>query len=81
MVDNKDGTEQLNGVKVQPYNKLSDTIGGRNLLINTAKLNDWSVCLDNGSNISGTYLGLNIYQTNHQWDGVRIWWSYLVPKN
>ncbi len=35
MVDNKDGTEQLNGVQVQPYNKLSDTIGGRNLLLNT----------------------------------------------
>ena len=31
VVDNKDGTEQLNGVKVQPFNKLSDTIGGRNL--------------------------------------------------
>ncbi|WP_425324903.1 hypothetical protein [Lentilactobacillus diolivorans] len=31
MVDNKDGTEQLNGVQVKPFNKLSDTIGGRNL--------------------------------------------------
>ena len=30
--DNHDGTEQLNGVQVQPFNKLSDTIGGRNLL-------------------------------------------------
>ncbi len=35
VTDNKDGTEQLNGVKVQPFNKLSDTIGGRNLLINS----------------------------------------------
>ena len=35
VTDNKDGTEQLNGVKVQPYNKLSDTIGGRNLLTGT----------------------------------------------
>ncbi|WP_180926751.1 hypothetical protein [Levilactobacillus brevis] len=33
--DNKNGTEQLNGVQVQPFNKLSDTIGGRNYLINT----------------------------------------------
>ena len=33
--DNHDGTEQLNGTKVQPFNKLSDTIGGRNYLINT----------------------------------------------
>lgn len=33
VTDNKDGTEQLNGTKVQPFNKLSDTIGGRNLLI------------------------------------------------
>ena len=35
VTDNKNGTEQLNGVKVQPFNKLSDTIGGRNYLINT----------------------------------------------
>ncbi|WP_367296603.1 hypothetical protein [Levilactobacillus yonginensis] len=33
VTDNKNGTEQLNGVQVQPFNKLSDTIGGRNLLI------------------------------------------------
>ncbi|WP_369957199.1 pyocin knob domain-containing protein [Levilactobacillus brevis] len=32
VTDNHDGTEQLNGVQVQPFNKLSDTIGGRNLL-------------------------------------------------
>ena len=36
VTDNKDGTEQLNGVRVQPYNKLSDTIGGRNLLTGTS---------------------------------------------
>lgn len=30
--DNHDGTEQLNGVQVQPFNKLTDTVGGRNLL-------------------------------------------------
>ena len=35
VTDNKNGTEQLNGVQVQPYNKLSDTIGGRNLLLGT----------------------------------------------
>ena len=34
--DNHDGTEQLNGVQVQPFNKLSDTIGGRNLLPGTS---------------------------------------------
>lgn len=33
VVDNKNGTEQLNGVQVQPFNKLSDSVGGRNLLI------------------------------------------------
>ncbi|GEO65896.1 hypothetical protein [Levilactobacillus spicheri] len=32
VTDNKNGTEQLNGTKVQPFNKLSDTIGGRNLV-------------------------------------------------
>ena len=36
VTDNKDGTEQLNGVKVQPFNKLSDTISGRNLLPGTS---------------------------------------------
>ena len=34
VTDNKDGTEQLNGVKVQPFNKLSDSVGGRNLATN-----------------------------------------------
>ncbi len=38
VTDNKNGTEQLNGVQVQPFNKLSDTIGGRNLLTGTQ---DW----------------------------------------
>lgn len=80
VTDNKNGTEQLNGVQVQPYNKLSDTIGGRNLLINTAQLNDSTVCLTTKSNISDTYLGLNIYQTNGIWNGVKIYWSYLAPK-
>ncbi|WP_225436064.1 hypothetical protein [Levilactobacillus brevis] len=36
VTDNKNGTEQLNGVQVQPFNKLSDTIGGRNLLPGTS---------------------------------------------
>lgn len=31
--DNKDNTIQVNGTQVSPYNKLTDTIGGRNLLI------------------------------------------------
>ncbi|MCG0674482.1 collagen-like protein [Lactiplantibacillus plantarum] len=80
VTDNKNGTEQLNGVQVQPFNKLSDTIGGRNLLINTAQLNDSTVCLDNKSEISDTYLGLNVYQVNNPWDGVGAYWSYLAPK-
>ncbi|RDF14207.1 hypothetical protein CNR30_06985 [Levilactobacillus brevis] len=78
--DNHDGTEQLNGFQIQPFNKLVDTIGGRNLLINTAQLNDSTVCLDRTSNISDTYLGLNIYQTNGVWVGVKIYWSYLASK-
>ncbi|MCT3559847.1 hypothetical protein EFR99_05520 [Lentilactobacillus buchneri] len=36
VTDNKDGTEQLNGVQVQPFNKLSDSVGGRNLLPGTS---------------------------------------------
>ena len=46
VTDNKDGTEQLNGVRVRPFNKLSDTIGGRNLLINSnfsSGLNQWYI--------------------------------------
>ena len=47
VVDNKNGTEQLNGVKVQPFNMLSDTIGGRNLLLGTSnqvvQTNNWNM--------------------------------------
>ena len=35
VIDNKDGTEQLNGVQIQPFNKLTDTIGVRNYALNT----------------------------------------------
>ena len=47
VTDNKDGTEQLNGVRVQPYNKLSDSVGGRNLVLGTSnqvvQANDWNM--------------------------------------
>ena len=43
VTDNKNGTEQLNGVQVQPYNKLSDTIGGHNLLIGTSDFTGWTL--------------------------------------
>ncbi|MBZ3776441.1 hypothetical protein K9P40_05045 [Lentilactobacillus otakiensis] len=36
VVDNKDGTEQLNGIRVQPFNKLSDVEDHRNYLTGTA---------------------------------------------
>lgn len=39
VTDNKNGTIQVNGTQVSPYNKLSDTIGGRNLAPNTS--DDW----------------------------------------
>ncbi|WP_260252375.1 hypothetical protein [Levilactobacillus brevis] len=35
VTDNKDGTEQLNGVQVQPYNKLSDVTSLRNIALQT----------------------------------------------
>lgn len=38
VTDNKNGTEQLNGAQVQPFNKLSDTVGGRNLLLGTSSV-------------------------------------------
>lgn len=51
VTDNKDGTEQLNGVQVQPFNKLSDTIGGRNLIV--AKTIENSISLDSSGNPTG----------------------------
>ncbi|GAD17632.1 hypothetical protein FD05_GL001676 [Lentilactobacillus otakiensis DSM 19908 = JCM 15040] len=35
VTDNKNGTEQLNGVQVQPYNKLSDVTNLRNIALQT----------------------------------------------
>ncbi|WP_260156677.1 hypothetical protein [Levilactobacillus brevis] len=35
VTDNHDGTEQLNGVQVQPYNKLSDVTSLRNIALQT----------------------------------------------
>ena len=60
VTDNHDGTEQLNGVRVQPFNKLSDTIGGRNLLINSASdivitstSNNWNYATIKGDFVRG----------------------------
>ena len=55
VTDNKNGTEQLNGVQVQPFNKLSDTIGGRNLLMGT------SGTLQTVTNASGWYANFPQY--------------------
>lgn len=35
VTDNKNGTIQVNGTQVNPYNKLTDSVGGRNLAPNT----------------------------------------------
>lgn len=35
VTDNKNGTIQVNGTQVNPYNKLTDTIGGRNYALDT----------------------------------------------
>lgn len=44
VTDNKNGTIQVNGTQVNPYNKLTDTIGGRNYLLNSATLSQgWSM--------------------------------------
>lgn len=59
VTDNKDGTEQLNGTKVQPFNKLSDTIGGRNLAPNTS--GDWQK-VSSQSGWGTTYLCDPIYE-------------------
>ncbi|MDV2566171.1 hypothetical protein [Levilactobacillus brevis] len=54
--DNHDGTEQLNGVQVQPFNKLSDTIGGRNLLLGTSSVKVWNSTWNNNINVDVTHL-------------------------
>ena len=56
VTDNKDGTEQLNGVQVQPFNKLSDTIGGRNLLLGTSSVKVWNSTWRNIINVDITNL-------------------------
>ncbi|WP_409440937.1 hypothetical protein [Lentilactobacillus hilgardii] len=56
VVDNKDGTEQLNGIQVQPFNKLSDTIGGRNLLLGTSSVEVINSTWNNFINVDITNL-------------------------
>lgn len=56
VVDNKNGTEQLNGVQVQPFNKLSDTIGGRNLLLGTSSVKVRNPTWNNFINVDVTNL-------------------------
>ncbi|ULH75563.1 hypothetical protein [Levilactobacillus brevis] len=59
--DNKDNTIQVNGTQVSPYNKLTDTIGGRNYLI-SSKLTSFPtystnpVVTNGGRTISTTYV-------------------------
>lgn len=70
VTDNKNGTEQLNGVQVQPFNKLSDSVGGRNLLTGTQ---DWQ---GEWGNLplwiadEETYKGLTVRCRSVAWDGV-----------
>ncbi|KIR08673.1 hypothetical protein RA16_06725 [Levilactobacillus brevis] len=52
VTDNKNGTEQLNGVQVQPFNKLSDTIGGRNLYLNSKAIADGYIAAPNGLTVT-----------------------------
>ncbi|MBV0931698.1 hypothetical protein KTE19_13725, partial [Lentilactobacillus sp. IMAU92037] len=56
VVDNKDGTEQLNGVQVQPFNKLSDSVGGRNLLLGTSPVKVRNPTWNNIINVDVTNL-------------------------
>jgi len=66
VADNKNGTEQLNGVQVQPFNKLSDTIGGRNLLIGTSDFTGWTL---GGNTAQGTTDGLTYA---HLYDNISV---------
>lgn len=82
-IDNQDGTEQLNGVKVQPFNKLSDTIGGRNLLLDSKTQMMKTSWLSQNSGWTedwGTYLGSNICRTNLAWVNVRYSYKDLLDR-
>ncbi|KRM45237.1 hypothetical protein [Lentilactobacillus parafarraginis] len=79
VTDNKDGTEQLNGVKVQPYNKLSDITNLRNIVLQTDNVLSYTAQGGVGETIQNfpLYSGFSSLPS-----GTQIYYSYdLVVKN
>ncbi|WP_260254173.1 hypothetical protein [Levilactobacillus brevis] len=79
VVDNKDGTEQLNGIQVQPYNKLSDVTNLRNIVLQTDSVPPYTAKGIVGETIQdfSLYSGFSALPS-----GTQIYYSYdLVVKN
>ena len=79
VTDNKDGTEQLNGVKVQPYNKLSDVTNLRNIVLQTDNVIPYTAKGGNGETIQDfqIYSGFSSLPS-----GTQVYYSYdLVVTN
>lgn len=77
--DNKDGTEQLNGIQVQPYNKLSDVTNLRNIVLQTDSVPPYTAKGIVGETIQdfSLYSGFSALPS-----GTQIYYSYdLVVKN
>ncbi|OCB80970.1 hypothetical protein A8O18_04110 [Lentilactobacillus parabuchneri] len=79
VTDNKDGTEQLNGVKVQPYNKLSDVTNLRNIVLQTDNVTPYTAKGGVGESIQDfpIYSGFSSLPS-----GTQVYYSYdLVVTN
>ncbi|ORN06583.1 hypothetical protein [Lentilactobacillus parabuchneri] len=79
VTDNKDGTEQLNGVQVQPYNKLSDVTNLRNIVLQTDNVLSFT-----GSGALGDVIqNFQLYSGFSSLpSGTQVYYSYdLVVKN
>ena len=79
VTDNKDDTEQLNGVRVQPYNKLSDVTNLRNIVLQTDNVISYTAKGGIGESIQDfpIYSGFSSLPS-----GTQVYYSYdLVVKN
>ncbi|APR08346.1 pyocin knob domain-containing protein [Lentilactobacillus parabuchneri] len=77
--DNKDGTEQLNGVQVQPYNKLSDVTNLRNIVLQTDNVIPYTAKGKFGEIVQDFYLYSGFSSLP---SGTQIYYSYdLVVTN
>lgn len=79
VTDNKDGTEQLNGVQIQPFNKLSDVTSLRNIVLQTDNVIPYTAKGTQGESIQNflLYSGFSSLPS-----GTQVYYSYdLVVTN